>query len=229
MKSLIEQEKILFNDWTKKRKAFSPDGIIDEESYLNSDPKLLFLLKEVNTKEGKKLDLKDFIRNGGRRQTWDNIARWVYGIRNIHKNLEWNDIEKIKTIEQRKEILKSICVINLKKSPGIHTTNNSQLWEVAEEDKYYLNRQFKIYFDNIDSRPNLIIACGSITSSTFNELVSIPDKRDWIITSRGIWYCEFEKGRYFIEFAHPEARVQDCLLFYGLIDAVRELTIKNAI
>ena len=42
-------------------------------------------------------------------------------------------------------------------------------------------------------------------------------------TTRGVQYYEYEKGKFFIKYAHPEARVADNLLYYGLIDAVKEL------
>ena len=33
------------------------------------------LLKEVNG--GEDWDLREFLREGGRKQTWDNVTRWV--------------------------------------------------------------------------------------------------------------------------------------------------------
>lgn len=159
---ILDQEKVLFSEWALKRKDFSPDGMIDELSYLESNPKILFLMKEVNSENG--FDLKQFIKDGGRRQTWDNIARWVYGIRNIKKDIEWNELEKINTDKQRQELFKSICVMNLKKSPGSCIANHNELWKIADEDKIFLNNQFKIYFENQVTRPDIIIACGSATT-----------------------------------------------------------------
>jgi hypothetical protein len=224
--NIISTEKLLFNEWSKKRGKLSPDGVIDEQSYLESKPKLLFLLKEVNSDSG--FDLKQFVKDGGRSQTWDNIARWIYGIRSLDKEFEWKDLEEINTNKQRQGLFKSICVMNLKKSPGGHTTHNNELWRIASEDKEFLNRQFKIYFENPLTRPELIIACGSATSNTFNELINVPDASDWKMTSRGIWYYEYDNRKdFFIQYAHPEARVQDNLLYYGLIDAVKELTTRK--
>lgn len=215
-------ENLLFDEWSKKREELSSDGIIDEQSYLESKPKLLFLLKEVNSNIG--FDLKQFVKDGGRPQTWDNIARWIYGIRSLDKEFEWKELENINTEEQRQELFKSICVMNLKKSPGGHTTDNNKLWEIASEDKEFLNRQFNIYFENPLIRPELIIACGSATSYTFNELIHIPDASEWKMTSRGICYYEYNNGNgFFIRYSHPEARVQHNLLYYGLVDAIKEI------
>lgn len=221
---IVEKEKQLFKEWAEKRKGFSPDGIIDETYYFESKPKLLFLMKEVNSEKG--FDLKQFVKNGGRARSWNNIARWIFGIRNLSKELKWTELKKIKTDEQRKQLFKSICIMNLKKSPGSSTTVNKELSKIAEEDKEFLNRQIQIYLNDLATRPDLIIACGSVTSDTFNALVTIQNASEWKTTSRGIWYYEYEKNRFFIDYSHPEARVQDSLLYYGLIDAIKELTTK---
>jgi len=220
--TIFERETKLFEAWSKKRVGFSPDGIIDETSYRDSKLKILFLMKEVNSKIG--LNLKDHLRNGGRSQTWNNIAKWVFGIRNLNQEIEWTELEKIKTKEQRQELFKSICIINLKKSPGSYTTDNNELRKIAEEDKEFLNKQFQIYFESPTTRPDIIISCGSATSNTFNKKVDIPNKINKKMTSRGVGYYEYEKGQFFIYYSHPEARVQDSLLYYGLIDAIKELT-----
>jgi len=86
-----------------------------------------------------------------------------------------------------------------------------------------LNRQFQLYYKNEKTRPDIIICGGSSTSNTFNKLVDIPNKDDWKQTFRGIWYYEYDSGRFFISYSHPEARIQDSLLYYGLIDAIKEL------
>ncbi|MCP1226491.1 hypothetical protein [Sebaldella sp. S0638] len=52
---MIKKEKILFEKWRKKRIDLIEDGIVDEESYKNSNIKILYLLKEVNDITGVKL------------------------------------------------------------------------------------------------------------------------------------------------------------------------------
>ena len=48
-----------------------------------SSPSIVFILKEVNDPDGGGWDLRQFLRNNGDRpQTWNNVARWVHGIRN---------------------------------------------------------------------------------------------------------------------------------------------------
>ena len=47
------------------------------------------------------------------------------------------------------------------------------------------------------------------------------------MTARGIWYHEYQKNKYIIQYSHPEARVADCLLYYGLLDAINEIYKNN--
>jgi len=221
--NIEKRENQLFTEWEKKREELSQDGIVDEKHYLESSLKILFVLKEVNAKGG--FDLRQFLREGGRPATWNNIARWTYGINNLDRDIPWKEIDQID--KQRKGLLKTICAVNLKKSPGGQSTNESELKRIAEEDKAFLNRQFQIYFDNQDTKPDFIISCGSSTTDTFNSTIKINDATSWKTTEHGIWYSEFEKGRYIIKYAHPEARVSDNLLYYGLIDAIKELKQKK--
>jgi hypothetical protein len=210
-----QRENKLFKIWSKGIVDFSSDGVVNESNYHSSNLKLLFLLKETNGTEGH-FDLRAFLANCDRKHTWDNVARWVFGIRNIHRDVNWGELENISD-DQRRQLLKSIVAVNLKKAPGGHTTNNKLFMEAVEKDRAYLKEQISLY------DADLIILCGSIVASGFDLIYENSFDGLWKKTSRGIGYVEFGKGKYAISYAHPEARVQDCLLFYGLVDAVREV------
>lgn len=45
----------------------------------------------------------------------------------------------------------------------------------------------------------------------------------WETTTRGVRWFMREANKYVVAFAHPEARVDDSLLVYGLLDAIREI------
>jgi len=216
--SIQQEEESLFAEWREKRPGFVADGVVDENAYLASSPKLLFILKEVNAPGGGDWDLRSFLRDGGRAQTWNNITRWVEGIRNIPSDFPWSNMETINETSRRLA-LQSIAAINLKKSPGGHTTDRATLAATAAEDRAFLNRQFGLY------EPDIVLCCGSDTSDTFHRLVTLDHKPEWKSTRRGVWFHEFKPKRFIVQFAHPEARVADTLLFYGLIDAIREIVI----
>ena len=205
-----EKQIALFDKWRILHPELVTDGIIDEEAYTKSKIKILYLLKEVNG--GENWDLCEFIAGGARAQTWNNITRWTMGLQNLDKDIPWNDMENI-TENQRKEILKSVCVVNVKKTSGGHTADSKKLEEAAEEDSAFLRKQLAIY------EPEVIICCGT-DWLYFDYIYNYKPK--WEMTSRGIWYVRDEE-KIIISYSHPEARTKDCLLYYGLVDAVKEI------
>ncbi len=217
-KTIEQNENELFAKWSKSKKSFIKDGIIDEDCWNESNRKIIFVLKEANDKSGNSWDLREFLFEGGRRQTWNNIARWVYGIRNLNKEIKWKEISKI-SYEFRKEQLQTICAINLKKVPGGHTTKNNELYVESHSDSDYLKKQFEIYSD-----VDLIICCGSIVSELFHDKVNDYPQYSWLETSRGIRYHQIGEHKFLFEYLHPEVRVGNFknILFYGLIDAIKE-------
>ncbi|RZP54014.1 hypothetical protein D8T48_21120 [Vibrio vulnificus] len=216
--SIYEEETNLFNGWIGKREGFVVDGVVSEEHYINSSLKLCFVLKEVNDEGGGGWDLRQFIRDGARRQTWDNISRWVKCIAKLDKDVNWSELANI-TEDDRKDTLKSICAMNLKKSPGGHTTIKASFNKVVAEDKEYIQKQYSLY------NPDITVCCG--TGWDFRWALDL-DKTEVYETSRGIsWFLNTE-GKAVVMFAHPSARVQDSLLIYGLADAVREIMHNKA-
>ncbi len=217
-----EKENELFEKWSASRKGFVADGVVDEESYLNSSPKIMFVLKEVNDPDGGNWDLREFLRDGAKLRkrdsspTFDNITRWIVGIQSTEREINWEEIERV-TNNQRKRYLRSICAINLKKLPGGHTTDNDALSQIVKEDKDFIYKQFEIY------HPDLVICCGSIVSELLHKVVKLPQMSEPKETTRGIRYHEYEIRKHIVSYSHPAARVADCLLYYGLIDAVKEI------
>jgi hypothetical protein len=211
--TISETEEQLFTDWQKNRDRFVRDGVVSETDYSNSIPKIAIILKEVNDPGGGGWDLREFLSEGGRSQTWNNVARWVHGIRNLSSLPNWDFYAEI-TNEFRIETLKSICAMNLKKSPGTHTTDHASLNVVANEDKEYIRRQYSFY------DPDVTI-CGG-TGDLFKSVVG-HDSYEWNTTKRGIWWYKRDEKKYVVHFAHPEARVHSPLLVYSLLDAIKEI------
>ena len=219
--SIFEREQELFERWASDSSfvgnGFVRDGVACERTYIESTPKILFVLKETNDPSGSDGDLREFMRNGATANTWNNITRWVEGIRNLPNDTPWEVLEYIDE-ERRQEALRTIAAVNLKKAPGGSTAVLAQLEQAAENDKLYIKEQIKIY--NAD----YIIFCGSDTSNIFHSLV---DRREveWRRTSRGVWFHKPYPDPYMIQYYHPQAHYPNHLLHYGLVDAVRE--IKN--
>jgi hypothetical protein len=216
--SIRELEEILFQEWKKGYQQFVPDGVVDERYYCQSSKKLMFILKEVNNQKEEWIpwDLREFLRQGGRWQTWDNITRWIEGIRNLPNEIAWRDIEKVGE-PRRCNALRSVCAVNLKKAPGSSICDDKELASVANKDRSFIARQFSFY------NPDLVICCGAETTRTFCSLMDLCDEHKWQKTTRGIDYYEFKPHQFIVSYVHPEARVSDSILYYGFIDAVREI------
>jgi hypothetical protein len=209
----LDEDK-LFEEWSQQRPGFVADGVVDETAYKKSECKLLFVLKEVNDPDGGEWDLREFLRECKRPQTWDNIARWVHGIRNINNVPEWNFYKEIDD-NFRINTLRSICAVNLKKSPGGHTADNGSIWHVMQQDQQYLKKQLSFY------SPDLVVCCG--TGDMFHWVLSQGgDDYIWKTTSRGVYHFDWN-GIPVLAFPHPEARIPSNILTYAFIDAAKEI------
>ncbi|ATA20673.1 hypothetical protein EDC48_11937 [Gibbsiella quercinecans] len=211
--SITEQEMELFNLWSLNRKGFVFDGVVSETDYLESGLKLCFVLKEVNDIDGGDWDLRKYIYGGGRRQTWDNVTRWVKCIRSIDHEMRWKELANI-SLEDRQQTLRAICAMNLKKSPGSHTTERASFVPVVVEDKLFIQKQYAFY------NPDITICCG--TGWDFRSALDFTDC-EVFKTSRGIQWFLNSDNRPVIIYSHPAARIHSPLLIYGLFDAVREI------
>jgi len=212
-KSMMEQQEELFAEWKRGREYFVSDGVVCESEYVKSPIKLLFLLKEVNG--GKEWNLCQYLENGGRAQTWDNVARWIEGIFRINEDICWSELDsgKESNTSRRKKYLKSICAVNVKKAPGGSTSDMDEIKSTGIRDAEYLKKQISIY------KPEIIICCG--TENVYSKAIA-DGKLQWKRTSRGVWYA-CDGNRIVVSYVHPEARVQSSLIYYGLIDAIKEI------
>ncbi|MGF1866928.1 hypothetical protein L4D15_16990 [Enterovibrio norvegicus] len=211
--SICEQELELFNRWAANRAGFVSDGVVSEPHYLKSPLRVCFVLKEVNDLGGGGWDLRQFIREGARKQTWNNISRWTKCISHIEHDFHWSELAKISNSDRIK-ILKSVCAMNLKKSPGGHTTEKASFNQVVGDDKNYIQEQYSLY------APDITICCGTGWDLHWALELENEAVRQ---TNRGINWFLNHNNKAVIMFSHPEARVQDSLLVYGLVDAVRDV------
>jgi hypothetical protein len=78
-----------------------------------------------------------------------------------------------------------------------------------------VKKQFELYDADV------VICCGSSVTSAFKSFIQ--PGSNWRSTTRGVEFLEYKPSQHVIAFSHPEARVAENLLFYGLVDAVREI------
>ena len=214
-------EKFGFNEYR--------DGIVNEVEWKNTYPKILFVLKETN---GYDDDLRSFLKAGGRVQTWGNIARWSYLIKNmIAENIEptFDDFKKRGNYCARKKHLSTACVINLKKTEGESTTNPNEFWEYFKGSKAVdiLKEQMKLY-----SQIDIVVCCGGIVFEIFKNKVleekELKTIKDFNLKN-GNSYRELKlykslKGYYVIDFIHPQQRTfTNENIWKSLVDIVKKI------
>ncbi|MBE6038439.1 MAG: hypothetical protein E7218_04470 [Anaerofustis stercorihominis] len=216
--SIRDKENQLFERLKESESVIIPDGIADETEYNSAQYRIIYVLKEVNG--GKDWDLRSFINNGGRESTWDEIARWTEGILNINRDIPWAELDSDRetNAKRRKKYLPKIGAVNIKKTPGTHTSDMKEISRAAARYKDALIEQITLY------DPDIIIACA--TGKACREVNyfyrrEINDS-DWKMTHKGIWYLDLE-GKIFISFSHPEARIAGNYLYYTLIDSIKEI------
>ena len=212
---MIKKEEELFDEWKKERPGFVGDGIVQLDNYLESDFKILYLLKEVNG--GKNWDLRDLLKKGERKPTWDNIALWTFGINNLSKNYLWAELKELRSKEFRIEQLLKIAAINLKKESGSHTANNKIIWGYAKEDQLFLKKQIELY------DPKIIVCCGTPTGDILKKVNLVEEFDKWKLSFWGVRYHVSEQNIIIISYCHPEARIDDNFKYFPLINTIREI------
>ena len=195
--SIRQKETLLFSEWERRRESFVRDGVVSEMDYVESELKIAVILKEVNDPDGGGWDLRKFLLKGARHQTWNNVSRWVHGIRNRHAIPGWYFYRNINR-NFRQQQLRSICVINLKKKPGGATADYNQVKHHASKDGGYIRRQYAMY------DPDLTI-CGG-TGDLFKKVVGHTPYQ-WHETNRGIGWYETATNKYVVNFKHPSAKI----------------------
>ncbi len=212
---LEREENILLDRWAADLPGLIRDGLPCAQAYCAAPIRVMLLLKEVNG--GENWDLRRFLRDGGRPQTWNVAARWVQGILNIETEFGWSTLVECNE-ERRKEMLPRMCAVNVKKTSGKHTANQREIDRAVELYQDNLRAQIGLY------QPDIVI-CGG-TTGQYVRVIHRERQPEWRMTSRGIWYFIEDSGTVIIDYSHPEARTKDCLLHYGLIDAVKEILSK---
>ena len=133
--SIRDQENALFNAWMAKDdiEPFIIDGAPDPERYENSDPKVLFILKDANMGEsfdGAVYDQRNELENCVHKW-WQTVARWCYLIGNKEKT--WveakEDIKAEETWgnEKIRDAVGPFAFIQLKKQGGLGNVSNNSL------------------------------------------------------------------------------------------------------
>jgi hypothetical protein len=197
MDSKTEQLNFLFQKWEEQVPEyighFVKDGIIDEELFRNTNPKILFITKEPNNP---KKDAHDF-------RVWWNTelkyafslrtSEWTYGILNRFPPY---DIIK-RSDKDRFEAIHKIAFMNVKKIGGGSLSEYENIINSVKQDFIFIHKEIEI----ID--PDIIIL-GLSWKEVRTEV--FPDLKDkWQESGYDIAIARFNKAKV-IDFYHPSSR-----------------------
>jgi len=206
-----EEEDALFAEWRKRHQRFCPDGALDENRYLKSHPKIVFVLKETNDWAK---DLRRTLLEIDRKPTWDVVGRWALDLHEDTRPVKWEALANMSAETKRSALAKTV-VMNLKKSPGAGSTDEQKFRQVVRADADLILRQYRLY------KPCLVVCCGKLTADCFREdVVKYKGAPDFAANAIAYWWLD---GALVIESQHPKARERHRDLHFWVIDAVREV------
>lgn len=129
------------------------DGVCDFEVYLQSIPKVMWILKEPNGQcpNGKLEDggwsivedsFSDDIEGTAKQPTWQVIIYVMYGYQN---GLMYDDMEYIHEKIEMAKVMQRIAYLNVSKMPGYNMSNRNNIEQCYAQWKPILDRQIETY------------------------------------------------------------------------------------
>ncbi|WP_027727998.1 hypothetical protein [Treponema sp. C6A8] len=197
----------LNNGLIKQKPFIEPiyDGVADISSYLLSEPKIMWILKEpyddftISGKpKGGSWYLTEHLKNP---MIWKDLNMWKVMIQinyAIHNNLKWCELDYIEKNKEMAEELKKIAYINVSKMPADTASPNVHMWECYEIWKNILFEQIILY------NPDIIIF--GYTFQFFKDDLKITDKP--ISTTSGQWSTDIyrKENMILIDAYHPSRK-----------------------
>ena len=181
------------------------DGIVCEESYENTNPKLLFITKEPNHPEGSGFDFREWWSESVEYAFANRLCEWSYGVQNGFPPLSEFDKDEANKLAA----IRSISFMNLKKVGGSGSSDLEVIRSTTDRDKDLLRRQIEI----ID--PDIIV--GGIGRDSRLWSLLFPDI---ILQDCGFDIRVARIGRVrVIDFYHPSYRVARAMS-YSLLGRV---------
>ena len=179
-KSVKAIEKSIWENYIDENGKADPiiDGIIDVDEYLNTAPKILWILKEPHD------EVEDGLPSGGgwnfsndflakddyykklnrSKATWNKIVYTSFGILDGFK--KFSQMDKLEDNPSMYSVVKKIAVINVKKLPGFtETPSFSIIKNSYDKHKEILHQQIELY------NPDIII--GGSTLHLFFDYLKI--------------------------------------------------------
>lgn len=218
MTKVDKQIQELMTEWAEKHRSrgyvnFISDGIINVEKYEQITPKICFFLKEAYSREDEGgWCLTEWLNNGAMTRMWGTVAEWSYGIQQTTKdNIP---LKPQLSQDDKSALLRTISVINVKKSNGNVQSNYEDLQRYASEDLELLKMELDIL------NPDVIV-CGN-NSSLLRMICGATLLSDGKVSKDGDIDSEFlykhgfgiDGDRIIIDYYHPANQYPSKLNYY---------------
>ena len=208
--NLFEEYRDVFNG-----SPVSFDGIVDEETYLSSEIRTAFLLKDINGEETVIVDGKKTTRqmtsdweymdwmygqatilSQPLYKTWPNACLWIEALFNPDATYQscldqygYFDAAKLRGN------LRKVSIINIKKTPGAGSSVYSEIEEAATN-----KRNVELIHREIATVAPRLVICGG--TFHFAKMIFNVEPHEIIILSTGTEYFVRDNCVY-LDFVHP--------------------------
>ena len=218
MKSKTEQLNELFIKWEKEipgyKGHFVKDGIINEDLYHQTNPKILFITKEPNNPKQNPGDFRVWWKEEVKYAFSKRIAQLSYGI--INEFPEFDAAQKKRGSSSVKQTIQHIAFMNIKKIGGGGNSEYERIMEHLKTNFQYIQLQIEI----ID--PDIIIL-GLSWKEVRNELFP---KTNWIRSGYDVLIGKHKNAKV-IDFYHPSSRNAPAAMYSLLQNIIQSQQFKN--
>lgn len=212
MKTKTQQLDELFAEWEKETPCykghFVKDGIINEELFEQTNPKILFITKEPNDPKQNSWDFRDWWKEDVKYAFSKRIAELSFGI--INDFPQYDTVRKRRGPGSAKQTIQHIAFMNIKKNGGGGKSKFDRIMEHLKMSYEFILRQIEII------NPEIIIL-GLSWKEVRNELFP---ETEWISSGYDILIGNYNNAKV-IDFYHPSARIAPAAA-YSLLQNVKQ-------
>lgn len=195
------------------------DGIADIEGYINSKPRIAWILKEAWGDDGIGWDLSSQViatQNKTSISKTPSFKRVAYASRGIHTDANWDDLPWITEDENVVNAIKKIAWINISKIAGQSTSPDKRIEEAFDNWKDIIKEQLDLY------NPQVYILGNTFKwVANFFEIDNIePIKLD------SSWAYVRKDGKIIIWAFHPSKIMKDERYVDDIVNVIRKVREK---
>jgi len=191
-----EQLNLLFQRWQQEcpeyQGKFHKDGIVNEETYLGQNPKVLFIAKEPNNPDQGEFDFREWWAEEVKYGFAHRVCEWAFGFSGGFPPLE----NLSNSNEERIQVMRRIAFMNLKKTGGSSYADSDLIMGVVERERQFLQAEISVI------NPDVII--GGIGNPDIWNLL-FPGMK-LVRSGFDIWVGRHNSFR-IIDFYHPSYQV----------------------